>query len=264
MIVLMFLFCMNTYVYSAISVWVIWILTEEFFKMLVPGKRLLREKFCVYAVEISFFLLAYAHFQFGISFKWAGLVMLPLILAYIFMLFDCCNDFEFNTALFFPVVYFMIPVSSLLLFVFSSGAFKPSMLLFCIFLMICSSDVGAYILGMALGQRPGSRKLSPALSPKKSWWGILGGFLLTFCAAFLFWGLLGNDEMPLIHWLAIAVIAAGVGIFGDLFESLIKRHAQVKDAGKVIPGHGGALDRFDSWLFVLPLIILYLKLVSVI
>lgn len=262
MVVLMFLFCMNTYIYAAASVWIIWILTEELYRMLVPGRRLWREKLCVYAAQISFFALAYCHFQFGLDLKWSALSVVPLMLAYVFMLFDCCSDYQVNTAVFFPVVYFLLPVSSLMLFVFSSGSFEPSWLLFCIFITVCSNDVGAYIFGMGFGQKPGSRKLFPALSPKKSWWGAFGGLFTTCLVAVVCWIILGPETMPLLHWIVIALISVVFGIFGDLFESLIKRHAQVKDAGKVMPGHGGALDRFDSWLPVMPLIILYLKLVS--
>jgi phosphatidate cytidylyltransferase len=68
--------------------------------------------------------------------------------------------------------------------------------------------------------------------------------------------------MPLVHWLALALTVSVFGVLGDLFESLIKRHAHVKDAGNLIPGHGGLLDRFDDVLFVLPLAALYLLLVG--
>ena len=115
---------------------------------------------------------------------------------------------------------------------------------------------------MSFGQRPSSRKLFPALSPKKSWVGILGGTVATFLAAWGVSAFFGASVLSTAHWMAIAAIVSVFGVFGDLFESLIKRHAQVKDAGDLIPGHGGLLDRFDGLLFVLPAVLLYLTLVQ--
>jgi phosphatidate cytidylyltransferase len=131
-----------------------------------------------------------------------------------------------------------------------------------VIVLLWLNDIGAYAVGMSLGQRPDSRKLFPALSPKKSWIGVVGGTLFTLLGA---WGVsatFGAQVLPLVHWLALALIVSVFGVFGDLFESLIKRHAQVKDAGHFIPGHGGLLDRFDDVLFVLPLAALYLLLVE--
>ena len=65
-----------------------------------------------------------------------------------------------------------------------------------------------------------------------------------------------------MHWFALALLVSVFGVLGDLYESLLKRHAGVKDASQLIPGHGGLLDRFDDVLFVLPLAALYLSLFS--
>jgi phosphatidate cytidylyltransferase len=115
--------------------------------------------------------------------------------------------------------------------------------------LIWIGDTGAYFVGMALGKRP----LAPKISPKKSMEGLAGGALFTLAAAFLiarFW------IWELSAWQALA-IGLGVVIFGtlgDLFESLIKRDAGVKDSGSLLPGHGGVLDRFDSMMFALPFV----------
>jgi len=115
--------------------------------------------------------------------------------------------------------------------------------------LIWIGDTGAYFTGMAFGKRP----LASKISPKKSIEGLAGGALFTLSAAFVisrYW----IWELEL--WQAL-VIGLGVVIFGtlgDLFESLLKRDAGVKDSGNLLPGHGGVLDRFDSMMFALPFV----------
>ena len=128
-----------------------------------------------------------------------------------------------------------------------------------LFILIWMSDVGAYCVGTALGQRPDARKLAPSISPKKSWWGFWGGVFFCVAAAvglhFLTWLPFG-----LLHCIALGVIVSVAGVCGDLFESMWKRHFGVKDSGNCIPGHGGMLDRFDSSLVAIPLACVYLTL----
>ena len=132
-----------------------------------------------------------------------------------------------------------------------------------LFIMLWSCDVGAYCIGTVFGQKKTSRKLFPSVSPKKSWAGVFGGFLCTILAAYLVSSFFG-DVISLVHWMAIALFVSTIGVLGDLFESLIKRHSGVKDSGNIIPGHGGMLDRYDDILFLLPVISAYLKLFNVI
>jgi phosphatidate cytidylyltransferase len=111
--------------------------------------------------------------------------------------------------------------------------------------MTFANDTGAYFAGRALGRH----KLAPALSPGKTIEGAVGGLAaaltVTFVAGWAFMPYLSLGER-----LAIGVVASVVGPAGDLMESLIKRSAGVKDSGRVIPGHGGVLDRIDALLFV--------------
>jgi len=118
------------------------------------------------------------------------------------------------------------------------------------------NDTMAYIVGSLIGKTPFS-----TISPKKTWEGTIGGAIL--CIVVI--GLLGYylpiaHEIALKHWLAIAAICAVFGTAGDLLESKIKRMANVKDSGKIMPGHGGFLDRFDSLLIAAPAVWVYVKL----
>lgn len=240
------------------------LLCSEFYSMTVPEKKYAKEKFAVGIAGVALLILGYFCRAHGLPCKWLALSLLPVIAAFLFMLRDCAQEHDFNANLFFPLIYIVIPVSSMLFLAFNSeGVFSPKLILG-LLVLVWMNDIGAYALGMSLGQKPTSRKLAPRLSPKKSWWGIIGGTLFTLLSAWAVGSLLFPDVLPAIHWFALALIVSVFGVCGDLFESLIKRHAQVKDAGNLIPGHGGLLDRFDDVLFVMPLSALYLSLLSLI
>ncbi len=113
-------------------------------------------------------------------------------------------------------------------------------------LLVWGADIGAYFAG----RRFGRRKLAPQVSPGKTWEGALGGAALALLVTGLVLWLMGYWA---IWWLPVILVLAAVSVFGDLFESVLKRHAGVKDSGALLPGHGGALDRVDSLLAVLPL-----------
>jgi phosphatidate cytidylyltransferase len=117
-------------------------------------------------------------------------------------------------------------------------------------LMIWTNDTMAYIVGSFIGKTPFSE-----ISPKKTWEGTIGGALLTMGVA----GLFGyfTDYYATIHWMMIALCAGIAGTMGDLLESKLKRMAGVKDSGNMMPGHGGAMDRFDSLLVATPFAFVY-------
>ncbi|MGM0415506.1 MAG: phosphatidate cytidylyltransferase [Thermodesulfobacteriota bacterium] len=129
-------------------------------------------------------------------------------------------------------------------------------LVFLVLLMTMVCDSSAYFAGT----RWGKHRLYPAVSPKKSIEGAVGGICGAIIAA------LASRWIYLPEFSIIAVVGFGIviGVFaqvGDLFESLLKRSAQVKDSGQLFPGHGGMLDRLDSLLFAFPLAYLYVKMV---
>lgn len=120
-----------------------------------------------------------------------------------------------------------------------------------------STDTLAYFVGMNFGKH----RLAPLLSPKKSIEGAVGGVVGSVLASAVV-GLV-SPHMTLIHYILIGFLVGILGQIGDLTESALKRMAGVKDSGKIIPGHGGILDRFDSLLITSPLVYYYLRLLVI-
>lgn len=110
-------------------------------------------------------------------------------------------------------------------------------------LLTFTNDAAAYFFGNLCGKH----KLAPTISPKKTIEGLVGGYLFTFL---VFLGYLGSMPEQLAPILFISIVTSTLATVGDLFESYLKRRQNVKDSGSLLPGHGGALDRFDALLFV--------------
>lgn len=138
------------------------------------------------------------------------------------------------------VVYIILPLSSLML-LYQVNLLLPAGLIFLIWI----NDTMAYVVGSFIGKTPFSE-----ISPKKTWEGTGGGALLTVIVAAVYGYF--STNLRIQDWVALAAIAAIAGTMGDLFESKLKREAGVKDSGSFMPGHGGALDRFDSLLLSAP------------
>ncbi|MCP3031226.1 phosphatidate cytidylyltransferase [Halobacillus sp. A1] len=115
--------------------------------------------------------------------------------------------------------------------------------------VVWATDTGAYIFGRAFGKH----KLWPQISPKKTIEGSVGGILLACVVAFVF-QLVEPVHPSMIVVLLVTILISMAGQIGDLVESAFKRHYAVKDSGKILPGHGGVLDRFDSLIFMLPIL----------
>lgn len=115
--------------------------------------------------------------------------------------------------------------------------------------IIWATDSGAYFIGRAMGKR----KLWPDISPNKTIEGSIGGIISAVIVS-IFFSFFLEMNVPMIWLAAVTVVLSIFGQIGDLVESALKRHYQVKDSGTILPGHGGILDRFDSLLFVWPMI----------
>jgi len=155
------------------------------------------------------------------------------------------------------IVYISLPwglLLDLLLFPsvpFMSTPLMPMVLIACMWI----NDTMAYIVGSLIGKRPLS-----SISPKKTWEGTIGGIVLCITVVTIVSSYLPIlRDIHFIHWLMISTIASVAGTLGDLLESKLKRVAGVKDSGKIMPGHGGFLDRFDSLLVATPFVWLYVQ-----
>ncbi len=129
-------------------------------------------------------------------------------------------------------------------------------LLVAFILIAALDDIGAYFVGTALGKH----KMAPSISPNKSWEGFAGGWVTSLLAGLAFGALL-PDELGITHGLAIGAICGLLAPAGDLVESLFKREIGIKDSGRLLPGHGGFLDRLDAIVFCAPVVALYLRFV---
>lgn len=114
-------------------------------------------------------------------------------------------------------------------------------------LLIWANDTGAYFVGSKVGKR----KLAEAVSPNKTWEGFFGGLILSTIVGVIFANITGYE---LLNWTLFGIAAGIFGTLGDLFESSLKRYTGVKDSGNIMPGHGGLLDRFDGFFFLIPVV----------
>ena len=131
------------------------------------------------------------------------------------------------------------------------------------FIIIWTNDTFAYIVGKSIGKN----KLFERISPKKTIEGFIGGVVFAVFAGYLISKLYirpnpGFSPKSIAIWTTIALLAGVFGTIGDLIESKFKRIAGVKDSGKIMPGHGGILDRLDSVIFVAPIIFLFYQILN--
>ena len=152
----------------------------------------------------------------------------------------------------FPAFYIGLPIGALV----AVRSLTNPRGLFLLMLTVMVSDTAQYYTGRAFGTRP----LAPAISPKKTIEGAVGGFVFgtaLFVAAGHWW----LPTMPVWLRIGLGLAIVALGIAGDLFESMLKRSAGVKDSSALIPGHGGVLDRIDALLFAAPIYYIFLKYV---
>ncbi|MBK9257764.1 MAG: phosphatidate cytidylyltransferase [Saprospiraceae bacterium] len=148
-------------------------------------------------------------------------------------------------------LYLGLPLGLTAGFVYHSPDYPRSVLISLI-LLIWANDSFAYLVGSRIGKT----KLFESISPKKTWEGFLGGIFFTLLTAIIIHLLSGSYSMFI--WIVIALTVSVIGTLGDLFESSLKRNFKVKDSGNLLPGHGGILDRFDSFIYILPFILFLL------
>lgn len=147
----------------------------------------------------------------------------------------------------FGVIYTALPMGLMsgMLYLPGTGEYCGRLLI-CFFIFIWVADTGAYCAGRLFGKH----KMFPRISPKKTIEGLIGGIILTITAAIPIYYVAGTYTLP--QWMIIAAVCVGFAVMGDLAESMIKRDTGIKDSGRLLPGHGGVLDRFDSALLAAP------------
>ncbi len=183
---------------------------------------------------------------FGVIF-WGTLVFLSpiyfsllLIAILIIMLFEWSAFPAWSWAI--TPVY---PILSILCLISLNQNPQYHNLLYYLFIMVFAHDTGAYLVGSLFGKN----KILPTISPNKSWEGSAGGFLFSAISLLLMTMLTGKN-ISLLALLALSFSVALLAMLGDFFESWLKRKADIKNSGSLLPGHGGFLDRFDSILAV--------------
>jgi phosphatidate cytidylyltransferase len=211
----------------------------------------------VYKSNLKF--AQYLYMAFGVmlvsSRHWLSLQVIPYLLAIVFalsaisVLLSKDRSWKNVGYLLSGILYIALPLALFYSSVFRgfenlSQEYYPYLALN-LFILIWSSDTFAYLSGKAFGKH----KLFESVSPKKTWEGLIGGAILTIAFSLLlsyFW------DIPYQVNIVVALCTVVFGVLGDLVESMLKREFDIKDSGKILPGHGGILDRFDALFISLP------------
>ena len=160
------------------------------------------------------------------------------------------------------VGYILLPFIFIVKISFGINDYNPKIIIG-LFILIWTNDTFAYLVGKSIGKH----KLYERISPKKTIEGFLGGVAFAIFAGYLISKLYiqpnpNFSDTSILIWTMIALIVGVFGTIGDLIESKFKRIAEVKDSGKIMPGHGGILDRLDSVIFVAPIVYLFYQILS--
>ena len=254
-------FLTNKYIFGIVMLFSLVVMMWEFLLM-TCGKNYRYSQFLSILSGAILFVLVYLYKGFNFPGRLVTLAFVPMFLLMINSLYlKDKSRFDKFANLYAALFYIAVPWSLLNFAVFNAEGEFSGILLLSFFAIIWGSDVGAYLFGMSLGQKHG-KKLFPSISPKKSWIGFWGGLFTSILVAVIL-NLTGIFTFKLIHCVIMAVLLCVTGVYGDLIESQWKRHYDVKDSGKLIPGHGGLLDRFDSALIAIPIGIIYLVVMNV-
>lgn len=213
------------------------------------------EKWIVFPLVIFiFYVFSKRYFQHGFyfDFRLSEILAISLTLIAVITLFKFSNELYIDSGkLIFTVIYVALPFSFALgLPKYSSIENTFSLEVIFLFILIWSSDTFAYLVGKFFGKH----KMAPKISPKKTWEGYIGGVVLTLVLSYFV-----EQYQPQLrgNWMVVGFLIAAFAPLGDLVESQLKRNFGVKDSGNIIPGHGGVLDRLDSFLICVPVVYLY-------
>lgn len=234
------------------------VMMHEYLKITLGNKEIPARVIAVFTGTAAF-VLTFLHEGYGLQGKW--LLVLPVLASLIFVaVLYSRKDTDYRATPFIAasLIYIALPFTLTNLTVFRTDGSFDGRILLAVMIIIWCSDVGAYLSGMAFGQKHGHR-LFPSISPKKSWEGYFGGLLMAIAAGWCV-SHFSLVTFPLHHSIILSVIVNIASTVGDLVESQLKRNFGVKDAGKIMPGHGGLLDRFDGALLAFPASVTYIVL----
>ncbi len=251
-------------IFSIVMIFSLAIMIWEFLDITTPSIYKYA-KFISIIAGVSLYIIIFSITYFNLDFKFLYLLIIPLTAIYITTLFTkqrdggmCGEEYKLSPNLFMSFIYIALPFSLINLILFDSDGMYNYKLIISLFILLWSSDIGAYVFGMTFGQKR-DNKLYRAVSPNKSWEGFWGGVISTIIISILLYNL-SFLNIGLLHTIIISIIISIFGVVGDLYESLLKRNYNKKDSGKLMPGHGGLLDRFDGALISFPIAISYLKI----
>ena len=183
----------------------------------------------------------------------SSMLCFPIIfLCFVYELFAASKHPFLNVAyIILGMVYIGTPFALVNFIAFDGELFRANTV-FGLLLLTWINDTAAYLVGSKMGKT----KLFPRISPKKTWEGSIGGVIFTLLLA----GFLGYifTAQSIIEWLILGGIVVIFGSIGDLIESMFKRSFEIKDSGTLLPGHGGLLDRFDAFIFLVPFATAYI------
>jgi phosphatidate cytidylyltransferase len=230
--------------------------TAEYFKMIGTDEDKSVNKFAGFFLSICLYVLT----VLVCLFNYPGLyltILIPIaVTIFILELFRLKPD-GFSNILhtLLPSIYIAAPFALFIcsneLIQLSNQAYSAQLTLV-FFFTLWANDTGAYLDGRSLGKQ----KLFPKVSPNKTWEGTIGGAVVAvgvayFCSTFF-------ENLSKVEWVIMAVIIVVFGSLGDLVESMLKRSYGVKDSGRILPGHGGILDRFDGLLIASPVVFTFI------
>ena len=209
--------------------------------------------FPIHGMILGFLLLLSFYFNGSFMMEWGLIASVTLVAAWFFHE-DNVKVATDQIAFTLFGVFYVAGLGGYYLLIRNFG--DAERLIFFLLLIVWLGDIAAYYWGRNFGKKP----LAPVVSPNKTIEGAIAGLAGSLAAGAIagYWFL---NHIAMVHCLLVALICGTIGQCGDLAESLLKRHAGIKNSGDVLPGHGGILDRIDSLLFAGPVFYCYFKLV---
>ncbi len=206
-------------------------------------------------------------FEISINIQQLNIVLLVISLVVsikciLFLFYDKFQKISTSSKYLYLLGYIILPFIFITKISFGINDYNPKIIIG-LFILVWTNDTFAFIVGKSIGKN----KLYEKISPKKTIEGFIGGIFFAILAGYLIskYYIKASpqySERSIMIWCSIAVIVGIVGTIGDLIESKFKRIAGVKDSGKIMPGHGGILDRLDSVIFVAPIIFLFYQILN--